>query len=177
MSAPDKRLPCGVDLEDLVRQVFEGEAPADPEHQRSCPHCQRALERIRAASDDMRGLAAEPVRVPGGILSAVMVRIRARTALVTVDVGTRGSTLVADHLIAAVAQRAAHGVTGVSHASVLAAEASPAGAVGLRVRLIVAYGPSMLEIAAAVRVVVGRDVSRLTGATPRTIDISVDDLA
>lgn len=177
MSANDKRLPCGVDLEDLVRQVFEGTPPSDPAHQRSCPHCRAALRRIEGARDDMKGLAAEPVRVPAGILGRVMARVRARTALVTVDVGTRGSTLVADHLIAAVARRAALGVDGVGHASVIAAEEDPAGVVALRVRLIVAYGPSISAIAASVRDAVARDVADLTGATTRSIDVSIDDLA
>ncbi len=176
MSAIDKRLPCGVDVEDLVRQVFEGADPADPEHQRNCPHCQAALRRIRRAHEDMRGLAAEPVHVPGGILSAVMARIRAKTALVTVDVGALGSTLVTDRLIAEVAQRAALGVDAVERAAVIAAEEDPAGVVGLRVRLIVAYGPSLPEIADAVRTAVARDVSELTGATPRSIDVSIDDI-
>ena len=48
--------------------------------------------------------------------------------------------------------------------------------VGLRVRLIVAYGPSLPEIADAVRTAVARDVSELTGATPRSIDVSIDDI-
>ena len=176
MSAPDKRLPCGVDVEDLVRQVFEGAEPRDADHQRGCPHCQAALRRIRRAHEDMQGLAAEPVRVPGGILNAVMARIRAKTALVTVDVGTRGSTMVADRLIAEVARRAALGVEAVERAAVVAAEEDPAGVVGLRVRLIVAYGPSLPEVADAVRAAVAGDVARFTGATTRSIDVSIDDI-
>ncbi|HEY0277285.1 MAG TPA: hypothetical protein VGC32_03350 [Solirubrobacterales bacterium] len=177
MSAPERCLPCGVDLENLVRQVFEGAEPVDPAHQRTCPHCQRALRRIRAARDDMRGLAAAPVVVPGGILRAVMARIRAKTALVTVAVGTRGATLVTDHLIADIARRAALAVPAVGHASVITAEEDAPGVIGLRVRLIVAYGPSLEEIATNVRDAISREIAETVGVTPGAIDVSIEDLA
>jgi len=176
MNHTETHLPCGVDLEDLMRQVFEGAEPVDPDHQRSCRHCQGALRRLRAVADDVHGLASQPVAVPRTLFAAVMAKVRARPALVTVDVKATGTTLVADRVIAEVAERAALWVDGVDYASVIASEERPAGVVGLRVRLIVAYGPALPPIAAEVQRVISRDVIEISGATPRSVDVRIDDL-
>ncbi len=171
------QLACGGDLVALAAQVFEGAAPVDAEHQRSCSRCQAALRRIRAISRDVHGLASEPVGAPPGLLRAVMARLRASPALVTVDVRGRGVTMVADDVIAEVAVRAALSIEGVGYASVLASEPTTAGVVGLRVRLVVAYGPSLHAIADGVRAAITADVAALTGAALGSVDVAVDDLA
>lgn len=171
------RLECGRDLSELAAQIFEGAAPVDGEHQRSCAPCQAALRRIRAVADDVRGLAAEPVGVPPGLLRSVMARLRAAPALVTVDVRGRGVTMVADDVIAEVAVRAALSVDGVGYASVLACEPVAAEAVGLRVRLVVAYGPALHAVADEVRSAIARDMAKLTGAGLGSVDVAIDDLA
>ncbi|MEJ7798688.1 MAG: hypothetical protein WKF42_09330 [Solirubrobacteraceae bacterium] len=177
MNGNRTRLACGADLHQLAEQVFEGAAPADSRHQRSCPQCQAALRRIRAVADDVQGLAAEPVAIPPGLLRSVMSRLRSAPALVTVDVHARGATMVAEDVFNEVARRAALSVEGVGYASVLASEPAASGMVGLRVRLVVVYGPSLPALAVAVRVAVQRDVARLTGATLDCVDVAIDDLA
>ena len=177
MNDHSTQLVCGRDLVALAAQVFDGAAPVDDRHQLSCSHCQAALRRIRAVADDVRGLAAEPVAVPPGLLRAVMARLRAAPALVTVDLRTHGVTMVADDVIAEVAVRAALSVDGVGYASVLATEPTTAGTVGLRVRLVVSYGPALHAIADGVRAAITRDVTRLTGAALASVDVAIDDLA
>jgi len=171
------QLGCGRDLVALAAQVFDGVSPVDGEHQRSCSHCQAALRRIRAVAHDVQGLAAEPVDVPPGLLRAVMARLRAAPALVTLDVRARGVTMVADDVIAQVAVRAALTVDGVGYASVLGSEPSTGATVGLRVRLVVAYGPSVHAIADGVRAAITADVAALTGAALGSVDVTIDDLA
>lgn len=177
MNGNRTRLACDVDLHDLALQVFDGTASPDLEHQRTCQHCQRALQRIRAVAHDVRGVAAEPVAVPPSLLRSVMSRLRSAPALVTVDVHTLGTTMVADDVIAGVARCAALSVEAVGYASVVASEPSPTGIVGLRVRLVVTYGPPLHGVAVGVRAAVAHDVARLTGATLRSVDVSIDDLA
>ena len=46
----------------------------------------------------------------------------------------------------------------------------------LSVGLVVAFGPSLEDVAAEVRERVARDVARLTGLITETIDIVVEDL-
>jgi hypothetical protein len=64
--------------------------------------------------------------------------------------------------------------------AVSATNASPApagpGTVALRVRLVVAYGPSLPVLAAAVRKQIVADVRRLTGVQVTEVEVSVDDL-
>lgn len=177
MNDQPPQLACGGELVALAAQVFDGASPVDGEHQRSCAHCQAALRRIRAAARDVQGLAAEPVDVPPRLLRAVMARLRAAPALVTVDVRTHGVTMVADDVIAQVAVRAALTVDGVGYASVLASEPTTGGTVGLRVRLVVAYGPSLYAVADGVRAAITADVARLTGAALESVDVAIDDLA
>lgn len=177
MNGEHARLACGADLHELARQVFEDAAPADAEHQRSCPHCQAALRRIRAVAHDVQGLAAEPVAIPASLLRSVMSRLRSAPALVTVDVHTRGATMVASDVVAEVARRAALSVDGVNYASVVTSEPTLTGVVGMRVRLVVAYGPVLHAVADGVRAAVADDIATLTGATLRSVDVTIDDLA
>jgi uncharacterized alkaline shock family protein YloU len=171
-----RRLPCGTDLAELTRQVFDGTPPADPGHQRECRHCRRALRRIRAVADDVRGVAAEPVQVPATFLESVMARIRSRPKLITVEVSGSGLTTVADHVVGEVAREAALRVEGVRHAAVIASEAT-VGTVDLRARLVVSYGPAMPPLAERVRGAITRSLVGGVGVRTESIEILIDDLA
>lgn len=170
-------LPCGADVRTLVRQVFDGEPPADAEHQSHCPHCRAMLERTRATVEDLRGVAAEPVAVPPSLLASVMARIRSAPRLVTVDVDPRGATAVSDQLVASVARRAALSVAEVTYASVIAADSYGSDLVALRVRLVVVYGPPLQSVADRVRDAIAREIGRITGLRLRWVDVAIDDLA
>jgi hypothetical protein len=64
----------------------------------------------------------------------------------------------------------------VAFASVLAHTTGP-GTVAVRVRLVVAYGPSLPVLAAAVREQIVTHVRRLTDVRVAEVELSVDDLA
>lgn len=165
-----------MDLHELARQVFEDAPAPDAAHQASCPYCRSALERIRAVHADVHGLAAEHVPVPSTLLHSVMARLRHAPALVTIAVDPRGTTTVSESVVTAVARRAALSVSAVSYASAITTDASSTGRVGLRVRLVVAYGPPLGGIAVQVREEIARQVAALTGATLSTVHVAVDDL-
>jgi uncharacterized alkaline shock family protein YloU len=67
-------------------------------------------------------------------------------------------------------------VPAVAFASARVCPDVTAGSVLLSVRLVVAFGPSLEDVAAEVRERVARDVARLTGLVPETIDVVVEDL-
>lgn len=170
-------LPCGTQLDDLARQVFEGEPPADPRHQAGCADCQAALRRITAIRDDIGGLASQRVEPPPGLVRQVMARLRVAPALVTVDVDPRGTTQVAESVVTRLARRAALAVEDVVLASALTTEREAGTTVGLRVRLVVAYGPALHDVAAQVRKRIRAEVAAQTGVTVQEVRVSVDDLA
>ena len=147
---PSERLPCGTELAALITQVAERAPAADPAHQAECPYCQPSLERIGELWSDVRALADEPVRAPRGLLDEVMARVGGPAGFVTLRDATRGHTQVSVAVLAGVARRIAQAMPAVAFASVLAHAAGP-GTVALRVRLVVAYGPSLPVLAAAVR--------------------------
>jgi predicted anti-sigma-YlaC factor YlaD len=146
MALSDDRghLPCGTELDALVRQVTEHAAPADPAHQQDCAHCRRALERIRSVWHDVRGFAEQPVAVPGDLLRQVMSRVQSHAKHVSLPPQRRGSTSVSAALVGQVARRAAVEIDGVAFASALVAGAAD-GAVSVRVRMIITYGPRVSE--------------------------------
>ena len=173
---PSERLPCGTKLEALIAQVAEGAPAADPAHQAECPYCQASLGRMRALWSDVRALADEPVRAPRGLLDQVIARVGGSAGFVTLRGATRGHTQVSVAVLAGVARRIAQAMPAVAFASVLA-HAAGRGTVVLRVRLVVAYGPSLPVLAAAVRKQIVADVRRLTGVQVTEVEVSVDDLA
>jgi len=170
-------LSCGVGLDELARQVFDGELASDREHQRRCPECAVALAHIRAVAEGLDRVATAPVAVPAGVLRRVMVRLRAAPALLTVTVGSQGTTEVAESVVARVAREAALAVEGVKFASALPSSRPAGHGPGLRVRLVVSYGPSLHSLAALVRDSVGRATADRTGVHIEHIDVSIDDLA
>lgn len=171
------RLPCGADLLALVQQVSDGLPLADPEHQAACPHCRRALARIRATMDDVRGLADEPVAPPPDLARQVMRRLRDEQARVAVSTSARGRTFVNRAIVAQVGHRAALGVPDVVFASARVSDTDAHASVRLDVRLVVAYGPALERIAAAVRERVAGDVIGLTGLAVEEVDVRVEDLS
>ena len=158
------RLQCGTALLELVEQVADDQPPRDPSHQAACPHCGRALAHIGGVLGDMRELAAEPVTVPPDLARQVMWRLRGERTPIALAAAQRGSTSVTD------------AVPAVAFASARVGPGVTAGSVLLSVRLVVAFGPSLEDVAAEVRERVARDVARLTGLVPETIDVVVEDL-
>lgn len=170
-------LACGAQLDDLTRQVFEGTEPGDFRHQTACPYCRDALAQIRTVSEDVHTVAALPVAVPPSLLRRVMARLRTTPSLVTVTVGEAGMTEVAESVVARVAREAALAVSGVTFASALSQGGSASGAPGLRIRLVVAFGPPLHGLADTVRDSVRRSTARYTGVQVDQIDVCIDDLA
>jgi len=113
------RLPCGTWLAALVEQVADNLAPADPEHQVSCSHCQETLGELEELWGRVRELAREQMRAPYRIVQAVMRGIRAQSSLPSLPVPLeqvvpqlvrhallqqeRGSTRIADSVLARIA--------------------------------------------------------------------------
>ncbi len=178
MALSDDRgcLPCGTDLDTLVRQVTQGVAPADPAHERDCAHCRRALERIRAVWHDVRGFAEQPVAVPGDLLRRVMARVRIHTTQVSLPGQSLGSTTVSAAIVGQIARRAAVEIDGVAFASALASNTED-GLVTVRVRMIITYGPSIDALADTVRGRIVTSVMALTGVTVAIVDVFVDDVS
>ncbi len=69
------RLPCGVLVEDLLSQVADAAPPADPGHQRGCPHCRATLAQLDDLWSPVRQVTAETVQAPPGLLQAVMTQV------------------------------------------------------------------------------------------------------
>lgn len=114
MALSDERghVPCGTELDALVRQVTECGPPVDAAHQRECAHCRRALERIESVWHDVRGFAEQPVSVPRDLLRQVMSRVRSHSTQVSLPAQPLGATTVSSAIIGQVARRAALESTG-----------------------------------------------------------------
>ncbi len=171
-----ERLPCGARLAELIEQVTEGIEPRDVAHQAICPYCQATLERIREAWRDVRGLASEAVLVPSGLARRVMARIRTQLGSVTLPHGERGRTRVSNRVIAGLAREAARSVSEVSFASAVAEDGPDGGPVTVRMRLVVAYGPTLATVSEAVRVRVAEVLLRIAGVEAARVLVSVEDL-
>lgn len=170
-----ERLPCGARLAELIEQVTEGIEPRDVAHEAICPYCQATLERIREAWWEVRGLASEAVLVPSGLAWRVMARIRTQLGSVTLPHEARGRTRVSNRVIARLAREAARSVSEVSFASAVAED--PDGEpVTVRMRLVVAYGPTLATVTEAVRVQVAEALLRIAGVEAARILVSVEDL-
>lgn len=174
-------LPCGTRLEDLLEQVTEGAAPANPEHQSSCPYCQTALRRLRRGWADVTDLANEPVSVPSGLTAQIMTRVRALVAQATdfILLGhPRGDTLISHAVVGRIVQRLARTVPDVTFASAQVKPRNPPqpDRLDLSIHLIVTLGPSLHRLADSVREIVRRHTRRLTGAQVERIDITIDDI-
>lgn len=112
------RLPCGTRLGALIEQVADNLAPANPEHQASCSHCQETLDELAEIWGRVRELAREQVTAPYRIVQAVMRRMRAQSSVPSLPVPLEevvpqlvrhallqqesGSTRIADSVLATI---------------------------------------------------------------------------
>jgi uncharacterized alkaline shock family protein YloU len=175
------RLPCGAELDALAEQVAAQAPPADPEHQARCPHCTAALDALGGALGDLETYGRAPVAVPPRLTARIMARVHQLADTLTenlVLVGPRGETRISHRIVAQVARRAALAVPGVLLASAQTVTGNPGdpGRVGMTLRLVIAFGPSVDALAGAVRARVGRVLPRVTGAEVSAVDVVVDDL-
>jgi uncharacterized alkaline shock family protein YloU len=202
---PD-RLPCGVPLDNLLRQVAEGIAASDAAHQEACPHCRAALAELAEFWAPVHRMAGEDVRAPASLTSTIMERVRpmATHGWHAVLTGTPGVTRIAAWVVAVIARRAAAGVPGVgsvrgqvtpppvSVRSVSAevvrggpsssqrAAAAGVGTAGRRVviRVDVTADPgiSLPTLAHEIRRRVTAEVTTMTGLSVEAVDVLVSDL-
>lgn len=204
MTGPARELACGCSLDELLAQVADGTDPADPDHQRACPHCRAALAELAELWAPVRTLE-EPPATPAGLDAKVMERVSAMAthAWHAVVPETHGVTRVAAWVVAVVARRAAQRVEGVRSvrgqaapppAAVAAVRAEwtggptaaqRAGAMGIgvsgrrvvvTVQLTVAPGHPLPRLAEDVRRSVVAGVGALTGLDVVEVDVHVADL-
>lgn len=182
---PEDRLPCGVHVDDLLTQVAERTAPRDPEHQRTCRHCRAAVAELRVLWQPVDALAAEHVRAPADLLSAVMARVRElpRTVWHAEVPGDRllGRTQVAARVVAAVARLAAESVPHVD--SVIGGGRRPVTDVAVAgshvvvdVELSVDYGVAIADVARQVRRQIARHLAEQTGLSVAEVNVEVTDV-
>lgn len=188
------RLACGRELARLVDQVADGLPPVEPEHQRACPHCQAALGELEDLWRQVRALARAELIAPDRIVRHVLRRIHeglaapprevpleevvprlARHALFETD---RGTTRIADSVVARIVGQAVRGLRGVHLAGRPSAVsvAVSGGRVTIRLPLALRYGLGLAETSTAVRASVIERVEVLTGLVVDAVDISVEDV-
>ena len=181
MNTDDQRLPCGVELEALLIQVADDQPAPDPDHQDSCPYCQATLRRLRQGWADVQTLAQQPVSIPPGLTAKIMERVRALAARVANSIllgHTHGETRISHDAIAKVIARLTTTVPGVVFASAKPLPEDPPHPVrlGVSLRLVITFGPTITKITSAIRDLLGRRVPPLTGAELTHIDITVNDI-
>lgn len=200
-----ERLACGREIGPLVDQVVEGAPRRERGHQEQCPHCQATLGELERLWSDVRELALETVAVPDRIAHNVIERIRrerprrvpptlalervvprlVRHALLQ---GERGSTQIADSVIAKLARRLAMTTPGV-HAVRRAGSAARVGGwsadvavtvagsrAAAQLSLVIEYGARAPSVIDAVRERVIRGLEETTGLQVAAVDIAVVDV-
>ncbi len=188
------RLACGRELARLVDQVADGLPPVEPEHQRTCPHCQAALGELEDLWAQVRALAREEIVAPERIVRNVIRRIHeglataprevrleevlprlVRHALFETD---RGTTRIADSVVARIVDQAVRGLRGVRRTGrpPSASVAVGGSRVTIRLPLAIRYGVSLAEASAAARTSVIEQVEGLTGLVVDAVNISVEDV-
>jgi len=199
MSERNGHLPCGVDVGDLVDQVAEHRPPADRGHQEACPYCRAALEELEPLWAEVRELAQEEVTPPGGMLTSVMRRVRRerlpRPGLPLERVvprlvshaqlrGPRGSTKIADSVIAKLIERAALDTPGVRSLR----RPDPLGRgeglalvvehdeVSVEIGLVIEYGVAIPALVADVRARLEREVERFAGVRLVSVEVVAVDV-
>lgn len=171
------RLPCGIELEDLVTEVFDGQPPTDSGHQAACPHCQAALERLRAVHGTITALASRPVVTPPELVDEVMRRLHRDQDAILVTADARGVLTVSDRIINQIAVRAALAASEVSFASVRLVDEPRVSPLRLSVCLVVDLGPSLPEVAEAARRRIHAAVAELAGVPVGSVDVLIEDVA
>ncbi len=182
MIAPDERLPCGVPLETLLIQIADQCPVEDPAHQASCPYCHAALRRLQQGWEDFQAVARQPVAIPEGLTAKIMAQVRALASYVSDSIllgHRRGETRISHAAVGALAQRLALRVSGVLFASVRIHPQEPTQPrrVTLALKLVVAFGPPIEVIVAALRENLRHRIPVLTGAELDRIDITISDIA
>jgi uncharacterized alkaline shock family protein YloU len=188
------RLACGRELARLVDQVADGLPPVEPEHQRTCPHCQAALGELEDLWGQVRALAREEIVAPERIVRNVIRRIHEGVATVPREVPLeevlprlirhalletdRGTTRIADSVVARIVDQVARGLRGVrlTGRPPSASVAVRGSRVTIRLPLAIRYGVSLAEASAAARTSVIEQVEGLTGLVVDAVDISVEDV-
>jgi len=181
MIAPDHRLPCGVEFEALLDQVADDEPAPNTAHQDNCPYCQAALRRLRQDWTHVHSLAQEPVPIPEGLTAKIMARVRTLAGHLADSIllgYPRGETRISHVALSRTIQRLAAIVPNVAFASVKLLPHDPPQPrrLNVTIRLIVTFGPPIERIADAVREMLNRRVTSLTGARLDRIDITINDI-
>ncbi len=194
VSRRSDRLPCGTQFGLLVDQVAENLPPADPAHQGGCGHCQAALAELEPLWAQVRELAREEVSVSATLVDTVMRAVRQQRrdeqAGVPLDdvvprlvnhallLDERGTTKIADSVIARIAGRealATPGVRGLDRAGVTVE--LEGHRVSAHLRLVVDFGYVIPDVVAAVRERVADAIRSMMGLETAAIDITVAKVA
>lgn len=181
MTINDERLPCGVSLQALLIQVGDGEPAQDQVHQSNCPYCQAALRRLQQDWGEVQALTRQPVAVPPGLTATIMARVRTLAGYVADSIllgHPNGETRISHTVVAKVIQRLAAAVPGVAFASVKLTPRQPPHPrkIDVTLRLIITFGPAIERTTSAVRAIVNRRTTTLTGAQLQRIDITISDI-
>jgi uncharacterized alkaline shock family protein YloU len=176
-----ERLPCGVQLEALLAQVADDQPAPDPTHQKSCPYCQATLRRLRQDWAEVQTLTQQRVSIPPGLTAKIMARVRVLAGHVSDSIllgYPGGETRISHDAIARVIARLTATIPGVVFATVKPLPEDPPHPIrlGVRLRLVVAFGPRITKTTNTVRDLLQRHVSRLTGAEITHIDITVSHI-
>jgi uncharacterized alkaline shock family protein YloU len=191
----DESLACGTELASLVDQVADGVPPERPAHQQTCPHCQAALQEINQLWSHVHELTREEIAIPSGIVERVVRRIveelRALGQLVPLEAvvprlvrhallhGPKGTTRIADRVVAKLIARLVLDLPGVSSLG-RTGRAIDVEISGLELtvdlRLVIAYGERIPDLAAKVRAAVIRKVETLTGLEVTEVNLTIDDI-
>lgn len=193
------RLPCGVDVDELLEQVSVGRAREPTSHQQHCPHCQASLSELDRLWAPVRAQAAASLPAPPSLVEGVMTGVRrmVRDTWYTLELTDGGSLRVAARVVAVLARDAARRVPGVKAAlgrstggriALLAERGTlshrhPHSAVGVLGRtaavdlaVSVEYGPALPEVARRVQDEVVAELRRGIGLKSVTVNVTVDDV-
>lgn len=176
-----ERLPCGVQLEALLAQVADDQPAPDPTHQNNCPYCQATRRRLRQDWAEVQTLTQQPVAIPPGLTAKILARVRVLAGHVSDSIllgHPGGETRISHDAIAKVIARLTATVPGVIFASVKPLPEDPPhpNRLGVGLRLVVAFGPRITKTTTAIRDLLQRHISRLTGAELTHIDITISHI-
>ena len=190
----ERRLACGKELLPLVDQVAEALPPLEPEHQRTCPHCQAALSELEDWWRQVRALAREEIVAPDRIVRYVIWRIHEGLAAPPREVRleevlprlvhqamletNRGTTRIAGSVVARIFHQAVRGLRGVhlDGRPTAMSVAVSGDRVTIRLPLALPYGVSLAQASAVVRASVIEQVEGLAGLVVDAVNISVEDV-
>lgn len=198
LDGPGSRLACGAGADELLEQAAAGLAGQLAGHQRSCPHCQAALREFSRIWEPVRSLAAEQVRLPAAVRTAVTRQIRRLTAdaWYTLDLTEGGVIRIAARVVARIARDAGRQVTGVrvvfgrstgasaaGHAEAATRHHHPGSAAGVLGRAAVidlavaaGYGQELNAIARSVQERAIAELRSKAGLKDVIVNVTIDDV-